>query len=77
MIKQQACYLPISPDGIPMIGPVPGVDGAFIATGHSCWGILNGPATGLLISELIVDGKAHSLDIASFDPARFLGASVL
>lgn len=42
VLKQQACYLPCSDDGLPLIGAVPGVPGAYLATGHSCWGILNG-----------------------------------
>eukprot|EP00803_Ostreobium_quekettii_P006425 evm.model.scf_162EXC.4 EVM.evm.TU.scf_162EXC.4 scf_162EXC:33665-36365(+) len=69
--KQQACYLPISQDGLPLIGRVPGVEGAFVAAGHSCWGILNGPGTGLLMAELVA-GESTSLDISAFDPARFI-----
>jgi len=38
--KKQACYLPISADGEPLIGRHPKVSGAYIATGHGCWGIL-------------------------------------
>lgn len=40
------------------------------AAGHSCWGILNGPATGLVMAELIADGKASSVDIRKLDPQR-------
>jgi hypothetical protein len=29
-----------------LIGKVPAVEGAYVATGHSVWGILNAPATG-------------------------------
>lgn len=50
--KTQACHLPISVDGDPMIGKHPKVEGAYIATGHGCWGILNAPATGLALSEV-------------------------
>ena len=149
----QSCFLPISPDGLPVMGQVPGVQGAYIAsgkpntppplfppftpinmqvhipvwlyvrsmntlalvalihvtrphttvlifdwmcclrsktffcltavqgivvsvltghnvTGHSCWGILNGPATGLVMAELIAEGKASSVDIRKLDPQR-------
>ena len=38
--------------------------------GHSCWGILNGPATGLVMAELIAEGKASSVDIRRLDPQR-------
>lgn len=30
---QQACYLPVSPDGLPVLGRVPGIEGAYIASG--------------------------------------------
>ena len=43
VLAKRACYLPVSPDGLPLIGKVPGVGGAFIGGGHSCWGILTGP----------------------------------
>lgn len=45
-----ACYLPNSPDGEIVMGAVSAVKGLYIASGHSCWGILNSPATGLLLS---------------------------
>lgn len=37
-----------------------------------CRGILNAPATGLGLAELIVDGKATFVDLSAFDPGRFL-----
>lgn len=66
----QSCFLPLSPDGLPVMGKVPGVQGAYIASGHSCWGILNGPATGLVMAELIAEGKVSSVDIRKLDPKR-------
>ena len=44
--------------------------GAYVATGHGPWGMLNAPATGLALAELIVDGRAQSVDLVPFDPAR-------
>jgi glycine/D-amino acid oxidase-like deaminating enzyme len=70
ILARQACYRPITRDGLPLIGAVPGVAGAYVATGHSVWGILNAPATGEAMAELIVDGAAHTLDLAPFDPGR-------
>src|SRR5438128_12467971 len=70
ILARQACYRPVMRDGLPLIGRVPGVAGAYIATGHSVWGILNAPATGEAIAELIVDGAAHAVDLAPFDPGR-------
>lgn len=37
IIARQACFRPISSDGLPVIGRVPGVSGAYVATGHSVW----------------------------------------
>src|SRR5271169_4169263 len=71
IVARQVCYRPITRDGLPLIGPVPGVERAYIATGHSVWGILNAPATGEAMAELIIDGAARSVDLSAFDPARF------
>jgi glycine/D-amino acid oxidase-like deaminating enzyme len=70
IVARQACYRPITRDGLPLIGPAAGVEGAYIATGHSVWGILNAPATGEAMAELIIDGAARSVDLSAFDPAR-------
>ena len=70
VLREQACFLPCSDDGLPLIGALPGSDGMYIATGHSCWGILNSLATGLGMAELIIDGAATSVDLTAFDPAR-------
>jgi len=72
--RRQACYRPVTDDGLPLIGAVPGVAGAFVATGHGPWGMLNAPATGRALAELIVDGAASSVDLRAFDPARLAPA---
>lgn len=60
---EQCCYLPTTNDGIPVIGEIPGVKGAFVASGHGCWGILNGPATGEAMAELLTGGETKHVDI--------------
>lgn len=68
---EQACYLPISRDGMPLIGMHPKYKQLYLATGHSCWGILNSPATGLMMAELVLNGKIDSIDdraVRSVDP---------
>ncbi|MPZ34683.1 MAG: FAD-dependent oxidoreductase [Rhodospirillales bacterium] len=67
---RQACFRPVTEDGLPLIGPVPGVNGAYIATGHSVWGMLNAPATGEAMAELILDGTARHVDLAPFAAGR-------
>ena len=68
---KSACYLPQSEDGAPVIGRVSNVSGLHVAAGHSCWGILQGPATGEAMAELILLGKPSHVDILPFDPNRF------
>mmetsp|Transcript_30128 Transcript_30128/g.51482 ORF Transcript_30128/g.51482 Transcript_30128/m.51482 type:complete len:371 (-) Transcript_30128:1132-2244(-) len=60
---EQACYLPTTNDGIPVIGEIPGVKGAFVGSGHGCWGILNGPATGEAMAELLTEGETKHVDL--------------
>lgn len=72
---EQACFLPCTDDSVPVIGEVPGIRGCYVATGHSCWGILNGPATGAAMAELVLDGRATIVDLTVFSPARFAGRS--
>ena len=70
VLARQACFRPVTQDGLPLIGPVPGLEGAYVATGHSVWGILNAPATGEAMAELILDGAARSVDLSPFHPGR-------
>ena len=74
--RQQACYRPVTDDGLPLIGRIPGVAGAYVATGHGPWGMLNAPATGLALAELITEGAASLIDLRAFDPARLPAARV-
>ena len=70
VLARQACFRPVTRDGLPLIGPISDVKGAYVATGHSVWGILNAPATGEAMTELILDGRASTLDLAAFAPGR-------
>jgi len=69
--SKSACYLPHSEDGVPIIGEVPGLSGLYIGAGHSCWGILQGPATGEALAELIIFGASSNINLNPFDPQRF------
>jgi glycine/D-amino acid oxidase-like deaminating enzyme len=70
VLARQACFRPVTANGLPLIGPIGGVKGAYVATGHSVWGILNAPATGEAMAELILDGAARSVDLSAFAPGR-------
>ena len=70
-VTSEWCGLrPCSPDGLPIVGQVPGQSKVFIATGHAMSGLTLGPVTGSLIADLVV-GSTPSLDITPLDPARF------
>ncbi len=61
---------PCTSDGLPVVGSLPGCDGAFIATGHAMLGLTLGPITGKLITEYVLDGKP-SFDTHALRPGRF------
>lgn len=70
IVARQACFRPITPDFTPIIGRIPGAANAYVASGHGVWGMLNGPATGEALADLIVDGAASTVDLTPFDPGR-------
>jgi glycine/D-amino acid oxidase-like deaminating enzyme len=70
IVARQACFRPVMEDGLPMIAPVKGAGGAYVASGHNVWGILNAPATGEAMAELILDGSARHVDLSPFTPDR-------
>jgi glycine/D-amino acid oxidase-like deaminating enzyme len=65
----QACHRPATADGLPVIGPWPDAEGAWIAAGHNVWGILNAPATGEALAAAIT-GDEPPVNLAPFAPMR-------
>jgi D-amino-acid dehydrogenase len=63
-------FRPVSPDGLPYIGMSNKFKNLAIATGHAMIGLALGPATGKLISEVIIGDKT-SMDISLFSPVRY------
>lgn len=61
---------PCTPDGVPIIGRPQRYDNLVLATGHQMMGLLSGPATGQLVSE-ITCGDHTTFDPRPFRPARF------
>ncbi len=61
----------ISPDNHAIIGAFPELVGFICANGFSGHGFMHSPAAGILVAELIVEGKAETLDIHSLRPHRF------
>jgi glycine oxidase len=60
-VSATAGVRPGSPDGMPILGPVPGWDGLSIASGHDHVGIILSPATGELIADYVVTGDGSKL----------------
>lgn len=61
---------PGTPDELPILGPVAGLEGYVNATGHFRTGILNAPLTGLVLAELL-SGDRPSVPLEPFLLARF------
>jgi sarcosine oxidase subunit beta len=61
----------ISPDHHAILGRVPKVEGFILANGFSGHGFQHSPAVGKVISELITDGEANTIDISPFSIERF------
>jgi glycine/D-amino acid oxidase-like deaminating enzyme len=61
----------VTPDSRPLLGYVPQVEGLYLCAGFSGMGFKLSPAIGLVMSELIIDGKAKTVDITPFRPNRF------
>ncbi len=69
-IRTYAGLRPFSPDHLPLIGPVDGTEGFYVATGHEGAGIGLAPATGRLIAQWVTK---QPLDFPAdwFAPSRF------
>lgn len=64
---------PVTPDGLPIIDRVPGIDGLIVATGHGMLGFTQSPATGKLVAEL-AGGWSPSHPVAPFRFDRFVAS---
>ena len=72
LVQQLAGSRPLSPDGKPIIGPVPGLESVLLATGHATKGIHLGPITGRIITDYISHGSTRVVsDMSQFLPDRF------
>src|SRR6266567_2935431 len=61
----------MTPDHHPILGPVPEVSGFFLANGFSGHGVMHAPATGKILSDLILRGETDLVDVSLLDLARF------
>ena len=61
---------PMTPDGLPVIGWVPGFGNLAVASGHAMLGVTLAPATGEVLAGLLTTGRVPD-EIRPFDPGRF------
>jgi D-amino-acid dehydrogenase len=61
---------PLTPDGLPILGRLPGYDNVFVATGHGMLGITLAPSTALVMAQLLRTGVSD-IDLTPFRPDRF------
>ena len=63
-------WRPMTWDSLPIIGPIPRLSGAYLATGHNMLGLSLATSTGRLIAEMLSQQPTH-IDAGPFSPARF------
>ena len=61
---------PATPDGVPLLGRSPAYSNLIIAAGHAMMGMSTGPASGLLVAQIIA-GETPFIPTALLDPARY------
>ncbi len=72
VVRQTACPRPLSADYMPLLGPAPGWEGVYVATGGGRSGIILGAAMGRITADLVARGVSD-MPIRDFDPGRFAG----
>jgi glycine oxidase len=71
-VRAWAGLRPGTPDHLPLLGPVPGLEGVSLAAGHYRNGILLAPITGEVVTQAALGGSP-ALPLAPFSLERFLG----
>ncbi|HEX8142107.1 MAG TPA: FAD-dependent oxidoreductase [Pyrinomonadaceae bacterium] len=67
----------VTPDHHAIIGQAPGLKGLFLANGFSGHGVMHSPATGRMVSEIIIEGHARTIDATALRPERFAEGRLL
>jgi glycine oxidase len=72
LVMHLAGVRPLSADRMPLIGPVPGVEGAWLATGHGTKGIHLAPVTAKMVTDYVARGNTSpEIPAEAFLPERF------
>jgi len=73
-VDRSACWAGLyemSPDRHAILGRAPGCPNLFLINGSSGHGVMHAPALGALLAEIVLDGRATTLDAAALRPSRF------
>ncbi len=69
--QAKAGMRPMTPDGMPIIGRLPGTNNAYVSSGHGMLGVTLGPGTSHALADVIL-GKGYPPRLLPFAPARFV-----
>ena len=71
LMRAYAGLYEMTPDQTGIVSAVPGVSGLHVIAGFSGHGFMHGPIAGQLMAEMLVHGRAVTMDAAPLDLARF------
>lgn len=71
ILRAWSGFYEVTPDHHPIIGRVPGVTGLYCCAGFSGHGFMHAPAAGMAMAEIIVQGRATTLDVSGLSITRF------
>ena len=67
----------MTPDHHPVLGPVAGIPGLWVAAGFSGHGVMHSPATGKIMADLILKGESDLVDASLLSLDRFAAGRLL
>lgn len=67
----------VSPDKHAILGPVPEVEGLWLAAGFSGHGVMHAPATGRILADLVLHGRCEAIDWSALGFDRFRTGALL
>jgi glycine/D-amino acid oxidase-like deaminating enzyme len=71
LVQHTACLRPLSADGLPIVGRVPGWTNLYLGTGAGRKGILWSTGMSQGLADLVLRGKSGVPGLEHLDPARF------
>lgn len=70
LVSHWAGLYEVTPDAHPIFGKTH-LEGFYVVAGFSGHGFMHGPIAGKLMAEILLDGKAHTVDVSMLDLGRF------